>query len=134
MPSLQIDRLIALQKGPSYKCGMKKRLATLALLAAPSLASAGNYATCLLEKLPGLQNDIAASAAIQACSASHPDGFATIPQGDGRGILSFDSGAECTADKSGDTRSRMAAFQIRQACNRLFDKPLGLFDDLKSVN
>lgn len=108
---------------------MKKPLAIIALLVAPSLASAGNYATCLLDKLPGLQNDNAAYAAGQVCSAKYPERFASIPQGASRGIFAFDSGAECALDKSGETRSRTAAFQIRLACNRLYDRPKDLLDE-----
>lgn len=102
---------------------MKKHFAIIALLACPSLVMADNFAECLLDKLPGLQNDNAAYAAVQVCDAKYPGRFDSIPQGDGRGVFSFDSGAECALEKSGSTRSRVAAFQIRHACNRLYDDP-----------
>lgn len=110
---------------------MKKLLAaSLALIASPALA--GNYATCLLEKLPGVQNDSAARAAMQLCYSKHPQRYLPIPQGDGRGFFTYDSGAECTLDKSASTISRLAAQQIHVACNRLYDAPAaGLFDDLE---
>lgn len=102
---------------------MKKHLFAFALLSAPTLALADNYATCLLDKLPGLENDQASAAANTICKSEFPGGFESVPQGDGRGILGFASGAECALEKSGDTRSSAAAYMIRAACNRLYDKP-----------
>jgi len=43
-----------------YKTGMKAAVLLIALI--PSIAAAGNFATCLLDKLPGVQNDVAAQA------------------------------------------------------------------------
>lgn len=108
---------------------MKKLLITTALLTCPALASAGNYATCLLDEMPGLQNDNAAYAAVQVCTSKYPRRMDSIPQGAGRGFFSYDSGAECALDKSRDTQSRTAAYQIRLACDRLYNP--GLFDDLR---
>lgn len=90
------------------------------LLAGPALAA--NMATCLLDKLPGTQNDVAAQAVFQVCSAAHPGGIQAVPQGDGRGILGFKSGPECTAKKAGDTRSTRAAELVGMACRRLYEK------------
>lgn len=95
----------------------------IALFVFSAHASAANYATCLLDKLPGLENDQAAAAANTICKTEYPGGFETVPPGDGRGILGYDSGAECALDKSGETRSRAAAYMIRSACNRLYEKP-----------
>lgn len=93
----------------------------LSTLAAPALAA--NMATCLLDKLPGTQNDVAAQAVFQVCSAEHPGGIQAVPQGDGRGMLGFKSGPECTAKKAGDTRSTRAAELIGMACRRLYNEP-----------
>lgn len=92
----------------------------LSTLAAPALAA--NMATCLLDKLPGTQNDVAAQAVFQVCSAEHPGGIQAVPQGDGRGMLGFKSGPECTAKKAGDTRSTRAAELIGMACRKLYDE------------
>ena len=105
---------------------------TTALLAFSSLTQAGNYATCLLDKLPGLQNDQAAAAAIQVCRSKHPGGMEQIAQGEKRGAFGYESGAECALKKAGETRSSTAAYQIRLACDRLYDEPTGLFDDLRA--
>lgn len=90
-------------------------------LAFPCMAA--NMATCLLDKLPGTQNDVAAQAVFQVCSAEHSGGIQAVPQGDGRGMLGFKSGPECTAKKAGDTRSTRAAELIGMACRRLYDIP-----------
>lgn len=97
--------------------------AAILLFSLSSMAGAANYATCLLEKLPGLENDQAAAAANSICKTEYPGGFEEVPPGNGRGVLGYDSGAECALDKSGQTRSRAAAYMIRSACNRLYDKP-----------
>ncbi|MEH6501700.1 hypothetical protein [Halopseudomonas aestusnigri] len=94
----------------------------LLALAAPA-AFAGNYATCLLDKLEGVQNDLIAQSAMRLCASEHPGGFAGVEQGAGRGILGYDSGDECAVDKARDTQSRLAAGQLRRACGRLYDSP-----------
>ncbi len=106
-----------------------KLVPLVVFLACPLYASASNYATCLLDKLPGLENDNAAYAAVQVCTGNYPKRFDPIPQGSGRGFFGYDSGAECALDKSGDTRSQTASYQIRVACNRLYDEPGDLFDE-----
>lgn len=107
---------------------MKKAIAIAALVS--SNAVAGNYATCLLEKMPGLQNDAAAAGARVVCLDKYPGGFDVIPQGGGLGFLSYKSGAECLMKKAGDTRSNLAARAILIACKKLYDKPkpFGAFD------
>ena len=97
---------------------------TVIFLAAllPSIATAGNFATCLLDKLPGVQNDVAAQAVFQVCAAKHPGGFAGVTQGSGRGWFSYKSGPDCTMEKAGETRSLRAAGLIGAACRRLYDE------------
>ena len=88
----------------------------------PSIATAANFATCLLDKLPEVQNDVAAQAVYQVCNASHPGAFGPVRQGSGRGWFSFKSGADCTMKKAGETRSHRAASLIGIACRRLYDE------------
>lgn len=88
----------------------------------PSVALAGNFATCMLDKLPAIQNDVAAQAVYQQCEGAYPAGLPAVKQGSGRGLFSFKSGAECTAKKAGDTRSVRAAALIGVACRRLYDE------------
>lgn len=108
---------------------MKRILITAAILTVSGLAHAGNFATCLLDELPDVQNDAAARAAFQVCTEKHPAQYLEVTQGSGRGFFSYDSGAECALKKSRETRSQLAARMIRVACNRLYNEP-NLFDDL----
>ena len=98
-----------------------RHIAAIALLAT-SPAWAANFATCILDKMPGTQNDVAASAIYQVCRAKHGS-METVAQGSGRGIFSPGSGAECTAKKAGETRSNRAAAMIGAACRKLYDEP-----------
>jgi hypothetical protein len=63
---------------------MKRAIFSLFLLASSS-SFAVNYAICLLDKAPGLQNAAAAQAAINLCMKEHHGGIATVDQGSGRG-------------------------------------------------
>ncbi|THF55902.1 hypothetical protein [Pseudothauera rhizosphaerae] len=92
-------------------------------LALPVVVQAANYGTCLLDKLPGTANDVAANAIVQVCLAENPGGIQAVAQGSGRGWFSHKSGAECTAKLAADTRSNRAAALIRQACVKLYDEP-----------
>lgn len=89
-------------------------------LAAPALAA--NFATCLLDKLPGTANDVVAQAVRQLCLSENPNGFLGAPQGSGRGMFGYKSGAACTVKKAGDTRSNQAAHLIGIACRKLYDE------------
>lgn len=95
-----------------------------ALTAACAPAWAANYATCILDKAPGVANDTAAQAVHQLCMSEHPGGIQAVPQGSGRGFFGFSSGAECTAKKAGETRSNRAAVMVGVACRRLYDEPI----------
>ena len=104
-----------------------RHIAAALLLTLTVPAWAGNFATCLLDKLPGTQNDVAAQAIYQVCNSKH-GGIQTVAQGSGRGLFSHDSGAECTAKMAGDTRSNRAAVLIGVACRTLYDEPNPFLD------
>jgi hypothetical protein len=101
---------------------MRKLLLLIAFSLTPFAAMAGNFATCLLDELPGTQNDNAAGAAYQVCSGKYPARYDGVAQGSGRGFFGYDSGAECALAKAKDTRSNRASGMIRVACNRLYNK------------
>ncbi|WP_220816103.1 hypothetical protein [Pseudomonas paralcaligenes] len=103
---------------------MKIPLIATTLLVFSSLAQAGNYATCLLDKLPGVQNQGATVSAVRVCQSEYPGGLAKVEQGAGRGLFaSYDSGDECTFEKAKDTRFPGAVRIISEACMRLYNKP-----------
>jgi len=113
----------------------------LCVILAPAVANAGNFATCILDKTPGVQNDAAAYATNKVCMEKYPGGMASVEKGSGRGFLSFDSGAECAAKKAAGTPSLIGGRLIYNACIALYDKPEpwleykgGVFDDLVPQN
>lgn len=97
-------------------------IVTVVSLLAAGQVHAANFATCILDKMPGTQNDVAAQAIYQVCNSKHTGGLQAVAQGSGRGLFSHDSGAECTAKMAGDTRSNRAAFMIGAACRKLYDE------------
>lgn len=101
---------------------MKKALLAIALvlLASPTLAR--NYATCLLEKLPGVENLPAVQAAERVCASDYPGGLGSAAQGSGRSLIAdYDSGDECILEKSGGTQQARATALIREACLKLYE-------------
>lgn len=107
--------------------------ALVGLFAFANPAWAGNYATCLLKHMPGLNNDAAAQAAINLCMGEFPNGMTNVSQGEGRGFLSYNSGAECALKKGGETHSQMAGRAILMACNRLYNEPQHPADQFKAT-
>lgn len=93
------------------------------LLIAPATCIAGNYATCLLDKMPGIENDAIAMATNKVCHDKYPGGFNNVPRGSGRGFFSYETGAECAAKVGAKTRSLTAGRLIFAACNALYEKP-----------
>ena len=91
-----------------------------------SSAMAANYATCILDKAPGAVNDIAAQAVHQVCLKANPGAIQAVSQGSGRGLMGYNSGAECVVAKAKDTRSNQAAAMIGVACRKLYDEPIKL--------
>jgi len=112
---------------------MKTITVSVLLVLVSAFAQAGDHATCILDKMPGMQNDAAAYAVSTLCLQKNPGGFSVIEQGSGRGLFSYDSGAECAAKKAAGTPSLIGGRLIYVACNKLYDKPkpqVGMFDDL----
>ena len=101
---------------------MRHLLLALILSVVASPAFAANYATCILDKMPGVANDVAARAVYQVCKKEHPGSLNAVVQGSGRGFFAYSSGAECTAKKASNTQSQQAAYMIGTACKRLYDE------------
>lgn len=101
-------------------------IAALFLFSSPVMA--GNFATCILDRMPGVQNNPVAFAILRICKEKYPGGLDSVILGEGRGWFGFDSGAECSAKKAAKTPNQRAAAIIATACRRLYDK--GPFDDL----
>lgn len=96
-----------------------RHLPALFLAVATSPAFAANFATCILDKMPGVANDVAANAVYRVCVDKHPG---DVEQGAGRGFFGYANGAECITAKAKDTRSARAAQIIGFACRKLYDE------------
>lgn len=99
------------------------RLIVVFLAFVSPAAFAGNFATCLLDDLPGVQGDAAAIAINKVCIAKYPGGLVSVSQGSGRGLFGYNSGAECAAKLAAKTPSRPAGTLIFYACNKLYNEP-----------
>jgi len=87
-----------------------------------SPAMAGNFATCLLDNLPGTQNAAVHAAAVSMCVQQNPNRFYDIQKGSGRGFFGYSSGTECTIDKGKNTTWADSAILIGVACECLYTK------------
>lgn len=99
---------------------------TLALifLAATPAAFAGNFAECLLDKLPGVRSNQATTASLRLCLSQYPGKFESVPQGVGRGLFAkYSSGDECTVELAKEVTDRQAGVLIAKSCRRLYDEP-----------
>lgn len=105
-----------------------KKVTAALLLAFASSAYAGNYATCLLDNLPGVKSGPATTAAINVCAQKFPDKYYDIERGSGRGILGYSSAEQCTLAKSKDTPWQPAARVIKQSCDCLYGVSSSKFD------
>lgn len=103
------------------------QILTISLLLAGN-ASAADYATCLLDKLPGVKNAPAHAAALNLCAQQHPDKFFEVRRGSGRGLLGPKSSEQCTLDKARDTAWQPAAGMIMRACGCLYSPSAGPTD------
>ena len=74
----------------------------------------GSYAKCLLDRLPGVANDVAAQQIANACMHEFPDALNTVERGST--LFGYATAAECVIKKSRDTASRQAAQMISFAC------------------
>jgi len=99
------------------------KVVILCLTLTPPMGMAGNMATCILDRMPGAQNQAVAQSVMMVCQQQYPAGMDSIPVGDGRGWFGYSSGAECTIAKAATTPLQRAAGVIAAACHRLYDEP-----------
>lgn len=93
------------------------------LLLLPMVAFGGNFATCILDKMPGISNQATHAAVWRTCSAKYPERYLNIEQGEGRGIFGFSDGDACTIEKASSTPLQISASAIGNACRCLYNKP-----------
>lgn len=83
-----------------------------------------NAAECYLEKLPEVQNDVAAYATARSCIEIYPEGMNGVVQGSGHSSSrAFASTQECVSRMASNTQSIKAAEMIAYACRVLYEQP-----------
>ncbi len=96
-------------------------LAALPMLLLSSVAFSGNYADCILDKMPGSENEAITTAAVHTCLQANPGGFYDIRKGSGRGILGHKDSNSCILKNAKNTKNQRGAFLIAAACRCLYD-------------
>ena len=102
---------------------MTLKLALLSILLAAAPAMAGNFATCLLDKMPGSVNGATHAAIYRTCANEFPEKFTSIARGSGRGLFGFKDENACIIKKAKDTTFQYSAGAISIACHCLYKKP-----------
>ncbi|WP_124208115.1 hypothetical protein [Pseudomonas aeruginosa] len=114
---------------------MRNLLFLLTIISTSSIA--GDYATCILDKMPEVQNDQAARVVISLCAGQYPNALLEVEQGSGRGLLGYKSGRDCMMAIGKETPSNLAGRMIFIACSKLYDeekKPWEEYQNLKKNN
>jgi hypothetical protein len=103
----------------------KMKLATITVSAIFIVAEAhaGNYAECILDKMPGTSNAPAAFAVSKSCTTEYAGQYGTVERGSGLGLFGFKDPEACIIKRSRDTAQPNAAFMIAAACRCLYGKP-----------
>ena len=100
---------------------MKKQFLAALLLSGNAIA--GNFAECILDKMPGVSNTPAVYAVNKTCGDKYPERYMEIKQGSALGWLGFETAEACTIKKSRDTSHQGAAGSIARACRCLYQEP-----------
>ena len=101
---------------------MKKWFAASVLATVSLVANAENYATCILDKMPGSVNEAFTGSVYSECAAAYPSTGYSILKGSGRGLFGFKDGNACVQKKSKDTPNQRAAMMIAFACRCLYNQ------------
>ena len=91
---------------------MKRAAFTIAAVFVATAAHAGNYAECILDKMPGTANAPAAFAVARSCTNEYPGQYGTVERGSGLGLFGFKDPEACIIKKSRDTAQPNAALRI----------------------
>jgi hypothetical protein len=102
---------------------MKFAVVTFSVTFFTVVAHANNYADCILDKMPGSENEAVTTAVIQTCLQENSGSFYEIFKGSGRGIFGYKDSNACILKKAKDTKNQRGAFLISAACRCLYDEP-----------
>lgn len=86
-------------------------------------AKAGNFATCILDKMPGSQNQAFTGSVFNQCNSEHPGAYFAIKKGSERGFFGYKDGNACIQKMAKDTPHQIGSFAIANACRCLYNEP-----------
>ena len=86
-------------------------------------AYASDYASCILDRMPGSANNAITTAVTQTCLRENPGAYYKVERGSGLGIFGYNDAQACTLKKAKDTIEQRAAMLIAMACRCLYDTP-----------
>ena len=101
---------------------MKRFLFLQLLLILPFAALATEYEDCILDKMPGVANDMTARAIVMVCKNEYPR-ILGVDAKKRTGWFDYKSGAECAAKKGKNTSSKLGGAIIFSTCNTLYEPP-----------
>ncbi len=102
---------------------MIKTFAAVVFLVAVNAAHAGNFAECILDKMPGVSNLQAAIAVRASCVKEYPRQYEGVYKGVGLDWFGFKDAEACVIKKSRDTAQPNAAYMISLACRCMYSPP-----------
>ena len=102
---------------------MKRAAFTIAAVFVATAAHAGNYAECILDKMPGTANASAAFAVARSCANEYQGQYGTVERGSRLGLFGFKDPEACIIKKSRDTAQPNAALMIAAACRCIYAEP-----------
>ena len=94
-----------------------------ALTMAVTSAFAGNYATCILDKVGSVKNPASFGATLRSCASDHPRGYLNITRGSGLGLFSPKNADACIIKYAEETTFPPASGAISAACYCLYGNP-----------
>ncbi|TGA85999.1 hypothetical protein [Pseudomonas aeruginosa] len=110
---------------------MRNLLFLLTIISTSSIA--GDYATCILDKMPEVQNDQTARVVISLCAGQYPNALLEVEQGSGRGLFGYNSGRDCMMAIGKETPSNLAGRMIFIACSKLYDEEKKPWEEYRNL-
>jgi len=86
-------------------------------------AYASDYASCILDRMPGSANNAITIAVTQTCARENPGAYYQVERGSGLGFFGYNDAQACILKKAKDTTEQRAAMLIAVACRCLYDTP-----------
>lgn len=100
-----------------------KAIMAVASILASSASWGGDFASCILDKMPEVKNGPTFAAVQRACAEEYPDRLFGIKRGAGLGLFGPKNADACIIKHAANTTFQPAAASIGAACNCLYSTP-----------